>query len=49
MNIFEKSDQIVNLLIAEKERELTAEEQLKLNEWLKEDEANKALYNSLKD
>ena len=49
MNIFEKSEQIANLLIAERERELTAEEQLKLNEWLKEDKANKALYDSLKD
>ena len=46
---FEKTDQIVKLLLTERERALTKEEQFILGEWLKEDEGNKKLYNSLKN
>ncbi len=46
---FEKTDQIVKLLLTEREQELTNKEQLILDEWLKEDEGNQALYDSLKD
>ena len=44
---FEKTDQIVKLLLAERKQELTKKEQLILDEWLKEDKGNKTLYNSL--
>lgn len=49
MNEFIKTDQIVKLLLIERERALTEKEKLILNEWLKEDESNKDLYNSLKN
>lgn len=49
MKEFIKTDHIVKLLLTEKERALTEEEQLILNNWLKEDEGNQILYNRLKD
>ena len=49
MSDFYKIDRIVALLILERERELTPEEQQELSEWLAEDDNNRKLYDSLKD
>jgi transmembrane sensor len=49
MKEFIKTEQIVKLLLIEKERALTEKEQLILNNWLKEDEGNQILYNRLKN
>ncbi len=49
MDKFIDTDQIVKLLLTERERALTEKEKLILNEWLKEDEGNKTLYSSLKN
>ncbi len=47
MNGFEKIDQITNILIAERNRPLFDEEQSILNEWIRQDDTNKRLYESL--
>ncbi|MEN8229496.1 MAG: FecR domain-containing protein [Bacteroidota bacterium] len=49
MGDFERADQIVDLLIAEKYRPLSEEEQSLLNDWIEEDDANRFLYQSLTD
>ncbi len=45
---FKKTDRIVNLLLAERERSLTDHERSELDDWLKEDPGNPILFNSLK-
>ncbi|PCH68356.1 MAG: hypothetical protein COC06_09655 [Bacteroidales bacterium] len=49
MTNFEKTDQIVNLLLTERKRELSKNEQAILNEWLQKDKGNPTLYKSLKN
>ena len=49
MEEFKKIHQIVNLLLIERERVLTKEEQLILSEWLKEDNGNNTLHEKLKN
>ncbi len=49
MDNFRKIEQIVSLLILERERVLTEREQTDLDKWLEEDVNNKVLYDSLKD
>ena len=47
MKEFERAHQIVNLIVAEKKRHLSEEEQSLLNEWICAEESNKRLYESL--
>lgn len=49
MKDFDIVDQIVSLIIAEKQRPLSEEEQWFLNEWISEEKTNRLLYESLTD
>ncbi len=49
MDSFKNIDKVVNLLIAERDRQLSNNEQKLLQAWLEEDEGNKKLYEALTD
>lgn len=48
MDEFKKAGQIAKILMSERKRALTAEEQTIFNDWLNEDDGNISLYNKLK-
>ncbi len=48
MNEFEKGHLIAEIIVAEKDRDLTTEEKAILHEWLQEDASNRVLYGQLR-